>query len=38
MKKHKYRAKKTEIDGIVFDSKVEARYYVYLLSLKERKI
>lgn len=37
MKRHKYGAKKTTIDGIVFDSKVEARYYVYLKTLKERK-
>lgn len=29
-KKHKYNAKKTEIDGIKFDSAFEARVYTYL--------
>lgn len=33
--KHKYNAKKTEIDGIRFDSKKEARYYQELL-LRQR--
>ena len=30
----KYGAKKTEVDGISFDSKLEARYYLHL---KEKK-
>ena len=30
---NKYNAKKTEIDGHVFDSKTEAEYYVHLLEL-----
>lgn len=34
MVKSKYHAKKTEIDGIVFDSKAEANYY---LVLKEKQ-
>ena len=33
--RHKYNAKKTEIDGIRFDSKKEARYYQDLL-LRQR--
>lgn len=33
-KKHKYGAKKTTIDGIKFDSKMEARYYT---TLKQKK-
>lgn len=33
----KYRNKKTEIDGIVFDSKVEAEYYCYLKLLQKSK-
>ena len=31
---HKYRAVKTEVDGVVFDSKKEARRYGELLLLK----
>lgn len=31
----KYRAIKTGIDGIKFDSKAEAEYYIELLSLQE---
>ena len=31
----KYRAIKTEIDGIKFDSKAEAEYYAQLLSLQK---
>lgn len=31
----KYRNKKTEIDGIVFDSKVEAEYYCHLKLLQK---
>lgn len=27
---NKYNAKKTSVDGIVFDSKVESEYYLYL--------
>lgn len=34
-KKSKYRAKKVEIDGIVFDSKKESRRYVELKALQE---
>ena len=34
--KNKYNAVKTEINGIVFDSKKEANYYSYLLALKEQ--
>lgn len=34
-KTSKYQAKKTVIDGIVFDSKLEAEYYVYLKTLKK---
>lgn len=34
-KSSKYKAKKTVIDGIVFDSKLEAEYYVYLKMLKK---
>lgn len=34
-KSSKYKAKKTVIDGIVFDSKLEAEYYVYLKTLKK---
>lgn len=32
----KYRAKKITIDGIVFDSKVEAEFYLYLKDKKEK--
>jgi hypothetical protein len=32
--RHKYRAKRIELHGIKFDSKLEARYYEYLLQLK----
>jgi len=31
----KYHAKKTEVDGIVFDSKKEAEYYATLLLLQK---
>lgn len=34
-KKHKYNAKKTEIDGITFDSQKEADYYCQLKLLKK---
>lgn len=34
----KYRNKKTEIDGIVFDSKVEAEYYSHLKLLQKSKL
>lgn len=33
-RKHKYNAKKTVIDGIIFDSKAEAAYYNQLKILK----
>ena len=32
--KHKFSAKKTESDGIKFDSKLEAKYYEHLKLLK----
>jgi hypothetical protein len=32
----KYRNKKTEIDGVVFDSKIEARYYELLKEREEQ--
>lgn len=32
---HKYNAKKTVVDGITFDSKKEAKFYVTLKKLKE---
>lgn len=31
---HKYNAKKTELDNIKFDSKLESRYYKYLKDLQ----
>lgn len=33
-KKHKYNAKKTVVDGISFDSKAEAEYYLHLKHLQ----
>ena len=36
MKKSKYNAKKVEVDGIIFDSKMESEFYEYLLT-KHRK-
>ena len=33
---NKYGAKKTEIDNIKFDSKVEAQFYEYIKSLKDK--
>lgn len=35
IKKNKYNAVKTKIDGIIFDSKAEAQYYSELLLLKK---
>lgn len=35
-KKTKYNNKKVELDGYVFDSKAEAKYYSYLLVLQAR--
>ena len=35
MSYNKYRNKKTEIDGIKFDSEMESHYYLYLKHLKE---
>ncbi len=32
---NKYHNSKTEVDGIVFDSKKEARYYLYLKQLEK---
>lgn len=34
IRKNKYRNKKTIVDGITFDSKMEAQYYSYLNLLK----
>lgn len=34
--KSKYGSKKIEIDGIVFDSKAEGEFYLYLKNLKEQ--
>lgn len=34
MRRHKYGAKKTVVDGITFDSKAEARYYQELKLLQ----
>lgn len=34
---NKYKNKKTEHDGIIFDSKLEARYYLHLKDLKKSK-
>lgn len=31
----KYKSKKVEIDGIIFDSKMEAEYYLYLKKQKK---
>ena len=33
----RYYHKKTEVDGIIFDSKTEAEYYQYLKELKKNK-
>lgn len=35
MSYNKYKNKKTEIDGIKFDSEMESHYYLYLIHLKE---
>lgn len=34
----KYGAKKVTINGIIFDSKMEADYYLHLLELQEKEI
>lgn len=34
-RRSKYNSKKTKVMGITFDSKKEANYYLYLLSLKQ---
>ena len=34
-KRHKYGAKKTVVDGIKFDSQLEAKYYYHLMTLKQ---
>lgn len=31
----KYKAKKTEVDGIIFDSKKEANYYIKLKAMEQ---
>lgn len=36
-KKSKYGALKAEVDGFVFDSVMEARFYIYLLQLVQKK-
>ncbi len=33
----KYESKKITIDGIIFDSKDEAKYYLYFKELKANK-
>lgn len=33
--KQKYAAKKTAVDGVTFDSRMEADYYVYLCGLRD---
>lgn len=33
---NKYKNKKTEVDGKLFDSKKEAKYYMYLKELEDR--
>lgn len=38
MARAKYGNKKVEVDGITFDSKIEARYYQYLKQLKKQGI
>lgn len=38
MRKNKYGNKKTEVDGILFDSAVEARYYMHLKGLRDAGI
>ena len=38
IKKHKYNAKKTVVDGISFDSKAEAEYYIHLKYLQSINI
>lgn len=38
IRKNKYHNKKTLVDGITFDSKMEARYYSYLNLLKANGI
>jgi hypothetical protein len=35
-RKNKYNNKKVKVDGIIFDSKQEADYYLHLKKLKER--
>lgn len=37
LKRHKYGAKKTNLDGITFDSKMEAEYYQLLKVLQKMK-
>lgn len=34
-KRHKYGARKTVVDGIKFDSQLEAKYYYHLMTLKQ---
>lgn len=36
-KKTKYKNKKVEIDGYIFDSKIEGQYYLYLKEQQEKK-
>ncbi len=38
MKPSKYKSKKVEIDGIMFDSKIEGKYYSHLKKQKEKGI
>lgn len=37
-KQHKYKANRTEVDGIKFSSKLEAQYYCHLMILKKTKL
>jgi len=38
MSKSKYFSKKTEVDGIVFDSKAESQFYSFLKMLKQKPL
>ena len=38
MKKNKYKNKKVEVDGILFDSKREAEHWIYLCNLMDAGI
>jgi hypothetical protein len=38
MRRNKYNAKKTLVDGIVFDSRAEAKYYADLKAMENAKV